>query len=114
MSASVRISATTARYTSTKCAKSRNSKNRRSSSGSTGTDPGWRIASSETISGEAEPTWWTCSSALGRPAMNEERLTRASLPSHGSDPLSLRVSDGLLHVLGCGDRVLALVLAVDE
>ena len=50
-----------------KCAKSRNSKNSRSSSGSLGTVPGWRAASSATIRGEAEPTWWTCSSALGRP-----------------------------------------------
>ena len=52
-----------------KCAKSRNSKNSRSSSGSLGTVPGCRSASSLTIRGDAEPTWWTCSSALGRPAM---------------------------------------------
>src|SRR5262245_40880686 len=78
MSESVRISATTAKYTSTKWAKSRNSKNLRSSSGSTGTTPGWRMASSETIAGDAEPTWCTCSSALGSPAMNDDRSARWS------------------------------------
>src|SRR3954468_9042893 len=54
-----------------KCAKSRNAKKSRSRSGSLGTVPGWRSASSLTIRGEAEPTWCTCSSALGRPATNE-------------------------------------------
>ena len=62
-----------------KCAKSRNSKNRRSSSGSLGTVPGWRAASSETIRGDAEPTWWTCSSALGRPAMKSARASRPAV-----------------------------------
>ena len=32
--------------------------------------PACRAASSATIRGDAEPTWCTCSSALGRPAMN--------------------------------------------
>src|SRR6478735_7998124 len=66
-----------------KCAKSRNSKNSRSASGSLGTVPGWRSASSETIRGEAEPTWWTWSSALGRREMKLPRddgvVTRRSL-----------------------------------
>src|SRR4051794_27205048 len=62
-----------------KCAKSRNSKNLRSASGSLGTGPGCRSASSETIRGEAEPTWWTCSSALGSPVMKSARVTHRSL-----------------------------------
>src|SRR4249919_3224985 len=40
------------------------------------------MASSETMAGDAEPTWWTCSSTLGRPAMKAERgatLTPLSL-----------------------------------
>ena len=52
-----------------KCGKSSKTKKSRSASGSLGTVPGCRAASSATIRGEAEPTWWTCSSALGRPAM---------------------------------------------
>ena len=53
-----------------KCAKSRNVKNSLSASRSLGTPAsGWRAASSETIRGDADPTWWTCSSAFGRPAM---------------------------------------------
>src|SRR5215212_7641644 len=31
------------------------------------------MASSDTIPGDADPTWWTCSSALGSPAMNDDR-----------------------------------------
>ena len=52
-----------------KCAKSVKVKKRASASGSCGTGlSGWRRASSATIRGEADPTWCTCSSALGRPA----------------------------------------------
>ena len=52
-----------------KCAKSVNVKKRARSSGSVGTGlSGCRPASSATIRGDADPTWWTCSSALGRPA----------------------------------------------
>src|SRR6478735_11608235 len=78
MSSGVRIRSTTARYTSTKCAKSRNSKNRRSSSGSLGTVPGCLSASSDTMRGDAEPTWWTCSSALGSRAMKSESIRGSS------------------------------------
>lgn len=55
-----------------KCAKSVKVKYSASAAGSTGTfdRPRWRAASSATTRGEAEPTWWTCSSALGIPAMN--------------------------------------------
>ncbi len=56
-----------------KCAKSWKSKNAFSSSRSDGTVPGCRAASSETIRGDAEPTWWTWSSAFGRPAMKSAR-----------------------------------------
>src|SRR3954447_16219099 len=73
MSSGVRISATTARYTSTKWAKSRNSKNLLSCSRSLGTVPGCRAASSLTMRADADPTWWTWSSALGRPRMNCSR-----------------------------------------
>src|SRR6478672_309470 len=59
--------------------KSRNSKNFRSASSSLGTVPGWRSASSETIRGDAEPTWWTWSSALGSRLMKSAMLTRRSL-----------------------------------
>src|ERR671910_3400620 len=52
-----------------KCGKSSKTKKSRSASGSLGTVPGCRAASSATIRGEADPTWCTCSSALGRPAM---------------------------------------------
>ncbi len=69
-SSGVRIRSTTDRYTSMKCAKSVNVKKSARASGSVGTlESGWRAASSATIRGEAEPTWWTCSSALGSPAM---------------------------------------------
>src|ERR671912_117675 len=64
-----------------KWAKSRKVKNSRSSARSLGTPAsGWRAASSETIRGDADPTWWTCSSALGRPAMKDWRLTPGSVP----------------------------------
>ncbi len=56
-----------------KCSKSRNAKYFASSSGSLGTTPGWRSASSATIRGDAEPTWWTCSSAFGIRAMKAAR-----------------------------------------
>ncbi len=52
-----------------KCAKSRKAKKSASPSGSLGTTPGCRSASSETMRGDAEPTWCTCSSALGRREM---------------------------------------------
>src|SRR6478752_6162627 len=73
-----------------KCAKSRNSKNLRSASGSLGTVPGWRSASSETIRGDADPTWWTWSSALGSPAMKPAREESAGV-THRS--LSLELLD---------------------
>ena len=54
-----------------KCAKSRKVKYSASWAGSSGTPAsGCRPARSATIRGDAEPTWWTCSSALGRSAMN--------------------------------------------
>ncbi len=34
---------------------------------------------------DADPTWWTWSSAFGRPAMKEERLTRRSLAAAHSE-----------------------------
>src|SRR6478735_6519757 len=73
-----------------KCAKSRNSKNLRSASGSLGTVPGWRSASSETIRGDADPTWWTWSSGLGSPAMKPAREESAGV-THRS--LSLELLD---------------------
>src|SRR5689334_4178104 len=106
-----------------KCAKSRNSKNSASASGSLGTLPGCRSASSETIRGDAEPTWCTCSSALGRPVMKSVRLTRANLAdcvldrrhdlrhrARGHLPVDVhrrRTGDVLLrHHLGCrGEEV---------
>src|SRR4051794_12119472 len=105
MPASVRTSATTARYTSTKCAKSRNSKKRRSSSVSTGTMPGWRMASSATIAGEADPTWRAGSSAPGRPAMNDDRSGRSCLRRRLLRRLDDRLDTGL---------EVGLLLAVDE
>src|SRR6478735_12173028 len=78
-----------------KCAKSRNSKNFRSASGSFGTVPGCRSASSETIRGEADPTWWTWSSALGRPAMKPVR--ESARVTHRS--LSLELLDQVLREL---------------
>src|SRR3546814_95914 len=56
-----------------KCAKSRKAKKSFNSSGSLGTVPGCLSAKVLTIRGEAEPTWCTCSSALGRPAMKADR-----------------------------------------
>src|SRR4051812_3461758 len=55
--------------------KSRKAKKSASAAGSAGTgvSPSWRAASSATIRGDAEPTWCTCSSAFGSPAMNEVR-----------------------------------------
>ena len=46
----------------------RSSRASRSGSAGTGVRPSCRAASSATVRGDAEPTWWTCSSALGRPA----------------------------------------------
>ena len=67
-----------------KWAKSRKVKNSLSPSRSEGTPaPGWRAASSETIRGDADPTWWTCSSAFGRPAMKFWRLTPRSVSGAG-------------------------------
>ncbi len=54
-----------------KCAKSRNSKNSRSCVRvARHRRPGGARPARDDDPGEAEPTWWTCSSALGRPAMN--------------------------------------------
>src|SRR5690348_18323860 len=94
-----------------KCAKSRNSKNSASASGSLGTLPGCRSASSETIRGDAEPTWCTCSSALGRPVMKSVRLTRANLADGVLDrlhDLRHRARDHLavdVHRRGPGDEI---------
>src|SRR6478609_5528458 len=92
-----------------KWAKSRKVKNSRSASRSDGTPAaGWRAASSETIRGDADPTWWTCNSALGRPAMKDWRLTPGSVP----EETSAAGADHRLRDLGDGlalDR-----LAVDE
>lgn len=53
-----------------KCAKSVKVKYSARASGSVGTfESGCREASSATMRGDAEPTWWTWSSALGSPAM---------------------------------------------
>src|SRR6478672_9078657 len=61
--------------------RSSKTKNLASSAGSLGTVPGCRLASSATTRWDTEPTWWTCSSTLGRPAMKLwEIATRASLP----------------------------------
>src|SRR5215218_8353193 len=63
-------------------AKSVKVKYRASASGSAGTgDPGCRAASSATIRGDADPTWWTCSSALGRPARNSRVTLMPTDPS---------------------------------
>ena len=65
-----------------KCAKSVNVKKRTSASGSRGTGlSGCRPASSATIRGDADPTWCTCSSALGRPATKARRSARAPAAS---------------------------------
>jgi hypothetical protein len=51
-----------------------------SSAGSAGTgDSGCRAASSATIRGDADPTWWTCSSAFGRPARNSRDKVMAAI-----------------------------------
>src|SRR6478609_9473257 len=70
--------------------KSRKAKNSASSSGSLGTTPGCREASSETIRGEADPTWCTCSSALGRRAMKSVSADMApSMSALGDEVLHL-------------------------
>src|SRR6478609_8414740 len=87
-----------------KWAKSRKVKNSRSASRSDGTPAaGWRAASSETIRGDADPTWCTCSSALGRPAMKDWRLTPGSVSA-----------DHLLGDIGDREPVALDLLAVDE
>src|SRR5690349_729453 len=93
-----------------KWAKSRNVKNSRSASRSDGTPAaGWRAASSETIRGDADPTWWTCSSALGRPAMKDWRLTPRSVSGR------VRPAGAGEHLGGDLVHRLALdLLAVDE
>ena len=64
-----------------KCAKSVKVKYSASSSGSGGTGvlPACRAASVATVCGAADPTWWTCSSAFGRPAMNSVVLGIAAM-----------------------------------
>ena len=68
-----------------KWAKSVKVKKRARASGSCGTGlSGCRPASSATIRGDADPTWCTCSSALGRPAMKEVRSGRGGgVGAHG-------------------------------
>ena len=51
---------------------------------------GGASASSATIRGEADPTWWTCSSALGRPAMKGARLTPRSVAETSARPSGRR------------------------
>src|SRR5687767_11881457 len=68
-----------------KCAKSRNAKKSASNAGSLGTFPGWRWASSETMRGDAEPTWCTCSSALGRREMKPASADMAPSMSAGQE-----------------------------
>src|SRR3954452_8336549 len=91
--------------------KSRNSKKRRSSSGSLGTEPGCRSASSETIRGEAEPTWCTCSSALGRWAM-KSAVTEVGGTRRSSQAL-LELRDQVLRDVFLGASVLEH-LAVEQ
>src|SRR5947208_13445682 len=95
-----------------KCAKSRKVKYSASLSASAGTPAaGCRAASSATMRGEAEPTWCTCSSAFGRPAMKsassvmlQESDTSVSgllagLPAivdEGPDPPVVQRADGRL------------------
>ena len=62
------------------CAKSVNLKYSASSAASAGTgDSGCRAASSATIRGDADPTWWTCSSAFGNPARNSRDTVMAGI-----------------------------------
>src|SRR4051794_4315591 len=72
-----------------KCAKSLKTKYSASASGSAGTGevPACRAASSATIRGDADPTWWTCSSAFGRPAMKAVRAGSV-IPPHSDRPVS--------------------------
>src|SRR3954469_25135777 len=72
-----------------KCAKSLKTKYSASASGSAGTGelPAWRAASSATIRGDADPTWWTCSSAFGRPAMKAVRAGSV-IPPYPDRPVS--------------------------
>src|SRR5215217_1657028 len=83
-----------------KCGKSSKTKNRASWSRSLGTVPGCLAANSATARSGTEPTWWTCSSTLGRPAMKlSETATQASLSIAPQDPSLLRVAT-YVHV-GC-------------
>ena len=68
-----------------KWAKSVKVKKRARASGSCGTGlSGCRPASSATIRGEADPTWCTCSSALGRPATKVVEVgARRGVGAHG-------------------------------
>ncbi len=51
-----------------------------SAAGSVGTgESGCRAASSATIRGDADPTWWTCSSAFGNPARNSRDTVMAGI-----------------------------------
>src|ERR687893_2306351 len=75
-----------------KCGKSSKTKKSRSASGSSGTVPGCRAASSATIRGDAEPTWCTCSSALGRPAMKS--ITASSCQRRSNVPRSAETPGG--------------------
>src|SRR4051794_30572206 len=93
-----------------KCAKSRNSKKSRRASGSLGTVPGCRSASSLTMRGEAEPTWCTCSSALGSPAMKEPSEVRSVVIRR---MMSLQLRDQRLGELVHGPTVL-VDLAVEQ
>ena len=78
------------------------------SSGSLGhACPGCRAASSATIRGEAEPTWWTCSSALGRPAMK-------SAEAHAAQSVSAAADDGSAPSSSSSPAVAVEQLAVDQ
>ena len=85
-----------------KWAKSSKTKKSARAFGSLGTTPGCRSASWATIRGDADPTWWTCSSALGRPAtkdVREEAVTASVWSARGQ-----RLGGGLLGEAAHGEQ----------
>ena len=75
-----------------------------------GPSPGGGSGSSLTIRADAEPTWWTCSSALGRSRMKRARGRADRLGGHGvREPPSTRLAAQIV-----GGRVSAEQLAVEE
>src|SRR4051794_41309694 len=71
---------------------------------SAGTVPGWRVASSLTIRAEAEPTWCTWSSALGRSRMNGSSRG-AGTPGAAEVMGSLNSLDKVVRQIGGGAAV---------